>query len=137
MQNEHEFDPRPKSREIRVVPQGRVKLGEPCLLILQLGPAREEENIGLECVPSHWKITSRDIELVSVHPEVFVKSEDGGSGTEWMAEFDLLYPAQSASDQVPLQVIPRVQMCELDIEVMHLDEVRTVNLTFRIHQEQE
>jgi hypothetical protein len=130
MQNEREFDHASKLRYIQVRTEGAILLDQPFELKLQLSPAYEGESIGLEVVPAHWTITSSDVELVSVHDEVHVTVDSSGEKVQWIAEFDLLHSPQTASDIVPLRVIPRGAMCELDVQFTSRHEDRSINLSF-------
>jgi hypothetical protein len=130
MQNEREFDHSFKSRHIHVMTEGAIFLDQPFELKLQLSPAYEGESVGLEVLPAHWTITSSDVELVSVHDEVRVTVDNSGDKVQWIAEFDLLHSPQSASDIVPLRVIPRGAMCELDVQFTSQHEDRSINLSF-------
>lgn len=130
MFNEYDFGSN-KSRQITAKMQGELKFGQPCLMHVQLGPAYQGEDT-LHAVPSRWRITSASIEFVSVHPEVEVTVDESGEKPLWVAEFDLLYPVQEASEVVPIQLIPRAEeMCEMDIDFTCQEMDRHVELSFR------
>jgi hypothetical protein len=61
---------------------------------------------------------------------VRVTVDNSGDKVQWIAEFDLLHSPQSASEIVPLRAIPRVAMCELDVQFTSQHEDRSISLSF-------